>query len=131
MVFFFFLFLCFFITTSQRRPIGRAAPTLLTAIMRGTETLSRPLDFFFQGASAPCEKKIEGAEAVGRAAAAPVTTYHARDRNALPMARFFFPHKVRQHLVRKKKSRQRRPIGRAAPTLLTAISVGRAFRSHV
>ena len=52
--------------------------------MRETETLSRPLDFFFQGASAPCEKKIEEAEAVGRAAAAPVTTYHARDRDALP-----------------------------------------------
>ena len=42
--------------------------------MRETETLSRPRDFFFQGASAPCEKKIEEAEAVGRAAAASVTT---------------------------------------------------------
>jgi len=52
----------------------------------------RPLDFFFQGASAPCEKKIEKAEAVGRAAAAPSDNISCERPKRSPDGKIFFPH---------------------------------------
>ena len=80
-----FLFFCFLL---------RRACFLLYGVLYGGKLLyggnalhSDRSIFFPQGASAPCEKKIEKAEAVGRPP--PVTTYHARDRNALPTARIF------------------------------------------
>ena len=76
--------------------------------------------FFFPRRVSALWKKNRGGGGRRPSSGRPQWQHIMRETETLSWRRdFFFPHKVRQHLVREKKSSPRRPIGRAAPTLLT------------